>query len=213
MSEEETLAEQEEVTRTCFYAVACPCAETCSQQSWRKVQAWSYDNEDIVIDKAKSHLMKSAHHNFDEQDADTWSKATQVHSYEEKEKEKPRKSKRPRSPSVSPCGSRMRTAPSVARERGRSSSSAAVAIGARPKSVMVPRDEGLVTVRLSALRSLGDSVRRAENAVRQSRRLSEAAVNVFKEEEKVLKEVHSHVERMISEADLSLVDAAAARRR
>ena len=170
----------------------CPLESDCSEQAWKRAQIWSKFSEGHVRDRLKKHLMTSGKHNLSEEDANVFTDAADVESYIDNDASKNRvKRERPNSP----CSD---AEPAQRRRRGPASLGAVCKAGGPP--VTLAAREVTIPVRASALASLSDSVRRAQHAAKQSKRLSEAGAACFGREEQVFGDVLKHIDDVVDEA-------------
>ena len=175
----------------------CPLEGDCSEQAWKRAQIWSKWCPDHVRDKLKKHLMTSGKHNLSEEDANVFSDAADVDTYVDNDKTKNRvKRERP----DSPASDAAEIAPTK-RRRGSASLGAVCKASAPPSAqTTLAAREITIPVRASALASLSDSVRRAQHAAKQSKRLSEAGAACFGREEQVFGDVLKHIDDVVDEA-------------
>ena len=56
--------------RTYWMATSCPCRESCTPNSWGRVNKYSYLNEDVVRGYIREHLVASSLHQMSQEDAE-----------------------------------------------------------------------------------------------------------------------------------------------
>ena len=56
--------------RLCYFMKECPCTTSfCKAKSWKNAAVWSFIDQDTVMERLKFHLVHSAHHYLDDQEA------------------------------------------------------------------------------------------------------------------------------------------------
>ena len=196
-SAEDETAQPPRDGKLCWYVPKCPLETDCSEQAWKRAQCWSRYSETHVRDKLKKHLMTSGKHGLSKEEANVFAETAEIETYIDNEAPKTKKSvkgERPQSPV-----SDAEPPPAAQRRRHKTNSLGAIAKASAPLQTLATR-EVTIPVRASALASLSDSVRRAQHAAKQSKRLSEAGAACFAREEEVFGDVLKHIEDVVDEA-------------
>ena len=74
--------------RMYYRVIKCPCRDDCSEQSWAKVQAWSFIDQEYAKNMVVNHLMKSSLHGMTEEEAESLRDEMEIQVIEETEKER-----------------------------------------------------------------------------------------------------------------------------
>ena len=187
-------------TRVFFFAQGCPCAEECSDQSWKKAQAWG-ETEDVVREQVVKHLMTSGLHKLSKADAWAMALLAAIYSYEDEE-----------------------APPSKKHASGsQASGSQSSAIGARqlqmlqPSTTSVPSPESMVRstsvgivpatssghifMRTQEFQAAIDCVNRALNSAQQAQRVALAASRAFADEVAAFNDVKTNLEAIKATAE------------
>ena len=205
-----------------YYAEACPLDSECSQSSWKRAHC-AADSEENVRKLVKKHLVNSGHHKRDPFDAETWASMatisweefsaneidswTDTHTRKRKQTDHGDESKGSTHLTKEQVKEVVANAIAALSQDGHDTEEHSPdgdndASGSglrvlRSKNVLARREEALVTLRYTQLKSALDCLSRAERGCRGAEKVLQQAANAFADEAKNIASAADDIRQLI----------------
>ena len=201
---------------TYFFATACPAAEDCSTQAWRRSQCWGYSYDECKHQVVR-HLMASGKHSMSKGDACALADLCRIEEgvYEKDEPPAKRQKGGPAEQKQGPSDDlteqlmqqqevlmqqlqqqqhQLQQQAAIDASQRPLGVGARATIGSTSLSVVPAKSSGYVHMRVHDFQASIDCVTRAVSSAQQAQRLAAAAARAFGDEVVALNEVKANLE-------------------